>query len=101
MRETNLGLLGQFLTTALNIVCRDAEIAPSLVGTAKDVRQHAAWKLGLIELDRPPSLASGWRAEIVGSVIDQVLAGELAIRVEDVHSDLPLVLEQVPPSRKS
>ncbi len=93
-KETNLGLLGQFVTTALNIVCRNAQMAPSLVGTAQDVRQLAAWKLGFIKLDHEPDLASGWRAEIVGQVIERILNGELAIRVDDPRSDHPLIIEE-------
>ena len=93
-KETNLGLLGQFVTTALNIVCRNANIAPSLVGTAQDVRNLAAWKLGLVKLKQPPELAAGWRAEIVGQVIEQILDGKLVIRVDDPRSEHPLIIEK-------
>ena len=96
-KETNLGLLGQFVTTALNIVCRNANIAPSLVGTAQDVRTLAAWKLGMLKLKTTPELASGWRAEIVGQVIEQILDGKLVIRVEDPRSEHPLVIEKPAP----
>ena len=94
-KSTSLGLLGQFLTTALNVVCRRSQIAPSLVGTANDVRQLAAWKLGMIRLDEAPDLASGWRAEIVGQLIEKVLDGKIAIRVQDPKSDMPLIIESM------
>lgn len=94
-KETNLGLLGQFLTTALAIVCRNATIAPSLVGTAQDVRQLAAWKLGMIHLKEEPDLAKGWRAKIVGQVIERILDGQLAVRVENPRSEHPLLIEEV------
>ena len=94
-KESNLGLLGQFLSTALNIVCRNANIAPSLVGTAQDVRELAAWKLGMIKLDQKPALARGWRSEIVGQVIEKILNGKLAIRVDDAQADHPLVIEEI------
>ena len=89
----NLGLLGQFLSTALTVVCRDQQISPAIVGTASDVRKMAAWRLGLLKMDEPPSLVQGWRAEIVGQLIDQVLNGAIAIRVGDPKSDTPLVIE--------
>jgi ribonuclease D len=92
-RTMNLGLLGQFLTTALNVVCKTQQIAPSMVSTAQELRTLAAWRLGMIDLKEEPPLASGWRAEIVGQVIDQVLDGTIAIRVDDPKSDHPLKLE--------
>jgi ribonuclease D len=49
--------------------------------------------LGLIDLKTEPELASGWRAEIVGQLIDRVLDGTVAIRVSDPKSDHPLQLE--------
>lgn len=92
-KTVNLGLLGQFLSTALTVVCREQQISPAIVGTASDVRAMAAWRLGMIKLDEPPSLVQGWRAEIVGQLIDQVLNGHIAIRVDDPKSDRPLMIE--------
>ena len=92
-KTMSLGLLGQFLTTALNVVCKRSHIAPSLVGTANEVRQLAAWKLGMIKLKKPPELTEGWRAEIVGQLIEKVLDGKIAIRVDDPRSDMPLIIE--------
>ena len=92
-RTMNLGLLGQFLTTALNVTCKTENIAPNIVGTAQDVRTMAAWRLGLIDLKEQPKIAHGWRAEIVGQLIDRVLDGTIAIRVGNPNSDQPLKLE--------
>jgi ribonuclease D len=92
-KAMSLGLLGQFLTTALNVVCRRSNIASSLVGTAQDVRKLAAWRLGMIELDDVPELAHGWRMEIVGQLIEKVLDGKIAIRVDDPKSEMPLIIE--------
>lgn len=92
-QNMNLGLLGQFLTTAIKIVCREERIAPAIVGTANEIRQMAAWHLGMIELKEKPELAAGWRAAMVGDVIENVLSGKIAIRVEDPHSEQPLKIE--------
>ncbi len=92
-KTMNLGLLGQFLTTALNVVCKTENIASNIVGTAQDVRTMAAWRLGMIELKEKPELVTGWREEIVGQLIDRVLDGTIAIRVSDPKSDNPLQLE--------
>ncbi|MFK7766416.1 MAG: ribonuclease D [Mariniblastus sp.] len=92
-KTMNLGLLGQFLTTALNVVCKTENIAPNIVGTAQDVRTMAAWRMGMLDLKEKPDLVTGWREEIVGQLIDRVLDGTIAIRVDDPKSDHPLRLE--------
>ncbi len=92
-KTINLGLLGQFLTTALNVLCRTEQISSSIVGTAQEVRDVAAMRLGILKLKDKPKLLMGWRAEIVGQLIDQVLDGRIAIRVDDPNSDHPLKME--------
>jgi ribonuclease D len=92
-----LNLLGQFLSTALGSICRSAQVAPSLTGTAQDVRDLIAYrlKLGGFAPGEVPLLARGWRTEVVGQVIDDLLAGELAIRIGDPLADEPLEFEPV------
>lgn len=85
-----LNLLGQFLHTAVNSVCHAAHVAPAIVGTVEDVRDLIAFRLGLGDGGPPPNLASGWRAEVVGHVIEELLAGKRAIRIVDPLSDRPL-----------
>ena len=94
-KTMNLGLLGQFLTTALKIVCNSENIAAGIVGTAQDVRDLAAWRMGVGHKNEKPILTQGWRAEIVGQLIEQMLDGSVAIRVRDPKSSNPLVLENV------
>lgn len=85
-------VLGQFVSSALGSICRSANLAPSIVGTASDVRELIAYRLNIsgAALDGPPALATGWRAEIVGRLIDDLLAGKLAIRIGDPLADEPL-----------
>jgi ribonuclease D len=90
-----MNILGQFLNTALGSICRSRELAPSLVGTVQDIRDLVAERLGLSEGrdQTPPALTRGWRAEVVGQVIDELLAGKLSIRVHDPLAENPLALE--------
>jgi ribonuclease D len=88
-----VSVLGQFLTTALTSLCRSLGLAPSLVGTASDVRDLVAFRLGFVN-DEPPALACGWRAEVVGTLIEDLLAGKLSIRITDPLSDHPLAFEK-------
>jgi ribonuclease D len=90
-------LLGQLLSSALGSICRQAQLAPSLVGTPSDVRDFIAWRLG--ERDHrhgPPALARGWRAQVVGCLLDDLLAGKLAVRVRDPRCSEPLEIRKLP-----
>jgi ribonuclease D len=99
---TQLNVLGQFLSTALVSICRKAELAPSIVGTASDVRDLVAYRLGLVDgTGEPPVLGRGWRAEVVGRQIDDLLAGRLSIRIQDPLSAEPLVFEPAQPSPRA
>jgi ribonuclease D len=93
-----LAVLGQFLSSALGSICRAAEIAPSIVGTASDVRDLVAYRLGLANGNgqAPPLLARGWRAEVVGRTIDDLLSGKVSVRVGDPRSDEPLMFDSIP-----
>lgn len=92
-----LNLLSQFLSTALGSICRSANVATSLVGTAQDVRDLIAHRLNLgegIANGEIPVLARGWRAEVVGQVIEDLLAGELSIAIMNPLADEPLTFEK-------
>jgi ribonuclease D len=89
-----LAMLGQFMATAVAGLCRQLKLAPSLVGTSSDMRDLLAWKLGYGDLDRTPALARGWRAQVVGSLVDDLLAGRAALRIGDIRSPEPLVIER-------
>jgi ribonuclease D len=92
-----LNLLGQFLSPALSSICRSANVATSLAGTATDVRDLIAYRLGFgdASADELPLLATGWRAELVGHLIEELLAGRKSIRIEDPLSEHPLAFDSV------
>jgi ribonuclease D len=89
-----LTVLGQFCATAIAGLCRKMHLAPALVGTASDMRDLLAHKLGHFDEDRPPLLASGWRAEVVGDVVDDLLSGRASLRVGDLRAHDPLVIDR-------
>ncbi len=89
-----LAMLGQFLATAVAGVCRQMELAPALVGTSSDMRDLLAHKLGYYAGERDPLLATGWRAEVVGDLVDDLLAGRASLRIGDVRSHDPLVIDR-------
>jgi ribonuclease D len=88
-------VLGQFLFSALGSICREAHLSPNLVGTPNDIREWMAFRTGKgrEKSDEPPQLARGWRAEFVGRLFDDLLAGKLAVRVANPKSNHPLAFE--------
>ena len=94
---SQLNLLGQFLSPALSSICRSANVATSLAGTAGDVRDLIAYRLefGSADEREPPLLARGWRADLVGHLIEELLAGHKSIRIDDPLSEHPLAFDPV------
>ncbi len=87
-------LLAQFLAVALSSICRRSQLAPGLVGTIQDLKDLVSFRMHkrkpVVDV---PALAQGWRAEVVGRLIDDLLAGSVSVRVEDMRADNPLVIE--------
>lgn len=93
--HSKLNQVIQFAHTALGIVCRREQVAPSLVGTMQDLRDLVAWRLKLkSDNTEPPALAKGWRKEVVGDVINDVLDGKLSIKVTDPMAEFPLEFDR-------
>jgi ribonuclease D len=94
---SQLGLLGQFLTPALTSICRRAEVAASMVGTASDVRDLVAYRFGFdgARTDETPALLQGWRAELVGNLLDDLLSGKKSIRIANPRHEDPLAFDAV------
>ena len=92
-QSVKVGATAQYLATVLSGICREQNIASSLVGTVQDVRDLVAYRLGFAENNEVPALAQGWRAEVVGQRIDDLLEGKLTVRIVDPTSDQPLRLE--------
>jgi ribonuclease D len=91
-----VALVAQFLATALASICRGERIAPSLVGTVEDIRDLVAYRLELwpTRPEEVPLLAKGWRAEVVGRQLDQLLSGKVSMRISNPKSHDPLSFER-------
>ena len=70
-------------------------MAPGLVGTPSDVRELIAYRAGCAASRGRPALARGWRAEFIGKLFDDLLAGRASIRIVDPLSEHPLVVEPI------
>jgi len=87
-------VLGQFLSLALANLCLQEGVAQQLVGTNADLRQLVRWQVYGDRKIEEPRLLKGWRAEVCGSLLTDLLAGKIRLRVADPQSDHPLVFER-------
>jgi ribonuclease D len=89
-----VSLVTQYLATALNCICRKNRVALGMVATTKDVRDLVVYRLNGNPPDQPPPpLTQGWRGEIVGSLLDDLLTGKVSIRISNPKSEMPLEFE--------
>ena len=85
------GMLTQFLSAALAYICRTKRIAPAIVATSDDLRDFVKYRLEPQPDDAPPpSLTLGWRAEIIGKELDELLAGRLGMVLDNPSSEMPI-----------
>jgi len=89
-----LAVLGQFLFSALGSVCREKSLAPAMVGNPNQVRELVSHRL-YGRPEHPPALARGWRAEVVGNLFEELLAGKKSVRITDPASDHPLAFDAI------
>ncbi|MDG2206604.1 MAG: ribonuclease D [Pirellulales bacterium] len=88
-----LNMLGQLLSSALQSICHKSQLATSIVGNPSDVRELIAYRLGVQDSLPAPALTRSWRAELVGQLLDDLLAGKVAVHIEDPRRALPLAFE--------
>jgi ribonuclease D len=87
-------VLGQLLGLALASRCAELNVAVPLVGKAADLRHLVRWHVYGEKTGEPPRLTQGWRAEVCGDLLTDVLDGKIALRVADPQSDHPLNFER-------
>jgi ribonuclease D len=84
-------MLTQFLSAAMAFICHHKHIAPMLVATSDDLKDFVLFRLDReADQSNPPSLLLGWRAEIVGRDLDDLLEGNIGIVLDSPHSDIPI-----------
>jgi len=89
-------VIGQLLGIALANRCAELNVAKGLVATSADLRHLVRWHVFGDRAGSPPRLTIGWRAEMCGDLLTDVLDGKILLRVADPESDHPLTFERRP-----
>lgn len=87
-------VIGKLLALALANRCSELEIAQSILATSADLRELVRWSLSGRDPKSLPKLMVGWRSEVCGQLLTDVMDGKISIRVAHPESDHPLVFEQ-------
>ena len=86
-------MLSLMIEALLESICIEREVAASLVGAAGDLRRLIDWRLAGRDPGHLPRILTGWRAQVCGDLLEDALAGRVSIRVGDLTSDHPLLVE--------
>jgi ribonuclease D len=90
--------VASLLSAALAQLCIQHKVAGSLVANVSDLKHLIRWHLeGRPETDRP-ALIEGWRGELCGQLLIEVLEGRRTFRVVDPASEFPVALEPARPA---
>jgi ribonuclease D len=90
-----VAMVVSLLSATLARCCGQAKVAVGLVGGSSDLRELIRWQVEGRPEDRVPSLAKGWRWEVCGQTLMDVLTGRRALRVVDPEADVPVALDPV------
>jgi ribonuclease D len=83
------------LAAAMAQCCAQHRVAAGLVGASNDLKDLVRWHTQGRPEGRPPGLAQGWRRDVCGATLLDVLAGRVALRVVDPQADVPVALGPV------
>ncbi|MGL4595748.1 MAG: ribonuclease D [Thermoguttaceae bacterium] len=91
--SSQYAVLTQFLFAALSAIGHQKHISQLLLGGPNDVRDWIASELGEKPSNRIPRLKEGWRAELIGSTLSDLLHGKRRLRLNSKKPENPIVFE--------
>jgi ribonuclease D len=88
-----IAMVVSLLSASLHQCCTRERVAASLVGSTSDLKDLIAWHVAGRPEARRPSLARGWRGEVCGALLADVLAGRRSLRIVDPMAEIPVAVE--------
>lgn len=85
--------LSKLLSIALANRCAEVSVSTGLVGTSADLHDLIRWHIHQRRQGPPPRLMQGWREEVCGDLLADLMDGKVTLRVTDPTSDHPLAFE--------
>ena len=81
------------LNAALSQCAAEKKVATSLLGTTSDLKELIRWHVSGRPQDRRPAILIGWRGEVCGETLLDVVAGKRALRIVDPEAEMPVALD--------
>ena len=75
--------------------CAQGKVAVALAGGSNDLKDLVRWYLDGQPPERTPDLLQGWRHDLCGRTILDVLSGRRALRIVDPEADVPVALAPI------
>ena len=83
-------VLSKLLSLALANRCMEMNLSMSLVGTMSDIDELIRWHVLDGRRGPQPRLLAGWRADVCGDLLTDLLDGKVSLRVSNPRADAPL-----------
>ncbi|WP_437226875.1 ribonuclease D [Planctomicrobium sp. SH661] len=83
-------VLARILGLALANRCQEMGLSMTLVATSADLKDFVRWHVFENRKTEVPRLMQGWREEVCGQLLADVLDGKVTLRVLDPKSEYPL-----------
>ncbi|MEZ6063422.1 MAG: HRDC domain-containing protein [Planctomycetaceae bacterium] len=90
-------VIGKLLSLSLSNRCAELDIAQSLVANNLDLNELVRYHRFGMNGHGLPRILDGWRAEVCGQLLIDVLDGKVGFRVAPPGSSTPLVFEDLKP----
>lgn len=85
-----------FIQTVLGEFAKKKKIAPNLLATLNDTREYLAYYFGALPVGVIPRLGRGWRHELLGNFLNEVLQGKIALKLDPLKSGRAINLLTIP-----
>jgi ribonuclease D len=87
-----LQILGQLSSVVANNLAARHQVDPALLATTADLQELVRWHLAAGEGARP-AILDGWRGEILGTPLLDLLEGKSTVRVANAQAPRPLKMD--------
>lgn len=82
--------INQFIMTVLTDYAKQHQLAVALLASTRDIKDFVASAFDSLPKQHRVRLQEGWRAELLGPLLEDLLKGRIAIQLTGKNDDFPL-----------
>jgi ribonuclease D len=90
-----MAMVVSLLSATLSQACAQKKVAVGLAGGSSDLKELVRWYLDGQPSEQAPEVLKGWRHEVCGKILLDVLSGRRALRIVDPEAEVPVALDPV------